>query len=140
MRKVMVFGTFDILHEGHHNLFLQAKQHGDYLIAVVATDKNTREIKKKEPLHSEQERLKIVQAEFNVDLAVVWDGSDPYKVIITHKPDLICLGYDQHNCFEEKLASKLKEHRLNIPIVRLAPFHPDKYKTSLLRKDLKTQR
>lgn len=130
----MVFGTFDILHEGHRNLFLQAKQHGDYLIAVVATDKNTREIKKKEPLHPEQERLETVQAEFNVDLAVVGDGSDPYKVITAHKPDIICLGYDQHNCFEERLTSKLKEYQLNIPVIRLNPFQPDKYKSSLLRK------
>ena len=132
----MVFGTFDLLHEGHRNLFLQAKQHGDYLITVVATDKNTKEIKKKTPLHSEQERLQAVQAEFNVDLAVVGDGSDPYKVIVEHKPDAICLGYDQHNCFEEKLAEKLKAHNVNVPILRLEPFHPDKYKSSLLRKDL----
>ncbi len=134
MRKVMVFGTFDILHEGHRNLFLQAKQHGDYLIAVVATDKNTVEIKKRSPMHNEQERLETVQAEFNVDLAVVGDGSDPYKVIVEHRPDIICLGYDQHNCFEEKLANKLKEYKLNVLLVRLNPYQADTYKSSLLRK------
>lgn len=132
----MVFGTFDILHEGHRNLFLQAKQHGNYLIAVVATDKNTIEIKKKAPLHNEQERLESVQSEFNVDLAVIGDGSDPYKVIVEHQPDVICLGYDQHNCFEEKLVSKLKEYPLSLPVIRLNPFQPDKYKSSILRKKL----
>ena len=34
MAKVMVFGTFDGVHPGHENFFEQAKQHGDYLIAV----------------------------------------------------------------------------------------------------------
>ena len=131
----MVFGTFDILHEGHRNLFLQAKQHGDYLIAVVATDKNTREIKGRPPSQSEKERLEAVQSEFNVDLGVLGDEADPYKVILTNKPDVICLGYDQKSCFEEKLSQKLAEFSLKIPIIRLNPYQPEKYKSSLLRKD-----
>ena len=49
MRKIIVFGTFDILHKGHLNLFKQAKQHGDYLMAVIARDKNVKKAKGKFP-------------------------------------------------------------------------------------------
>ncbi len=140
MHKVMVFGTFDLLHEGHKNLFKQAKQQGDYLIVVVATEKNTFAIKGRAPIHSETERLEALKKEPGVDIAVLGDGSDPYKVITEHKPDLICLGYDQHNCFEKRLTSKLKEYKLNIPVMRLNPHQPEKYKSSILRKELEARR
>ena len=38
MKKVMVFGTFDILHEGHINMFEQAKQYGDFLETLFVRD------------------------------------------------------------------------------------------------------
>ena len=46
MKKVIVFGTFDILHQGHLDFFRQAKQYGDYLIVAVAHDEN---VKKSRP-------------------------------------------------------------------------------------------
>ena len=41
----MLFGTFDGLHEGHFDLFRQAKKYGDYLVVVVARDVNVKKIK-----------------------------------------------------------------------------------------------
>ncbi|MCH9030625.1 MAG: adenylyltransferase/cytidyltransferase family protein [Bacteroidetes bacterium] len=55
-RVVMIFGTFDILHKGHLNLFDQAKKHGDFLIAVIARDKTVVKVKDREPKHNEKER------------------------------------------------------------------------------------
>ena len=46
MKKVMVFGTFDGLHEGHLDFFRQAREYGDYLIVAVARDVNVKKIKK----------------------------------------------------------------------------------------------
>ena len=40
MKRVLIFGTFDGIHEGHLNLFKQAKKYGDYLIVVVGRDEN----------------------------------------------------------------------------------------------------
>ena len=38
MKKVMVFGTFDIIHPGHIHLLKEAKEYGDFLIAVIGRD------------------------------------------------------------------------------------------------------
>ena len=40
MKKVMTFGSFDVLHKGHEHYLKEAKSYGDYLIVVVARDEN----------------------------------------------------------------------------------------------------
>ena len=57
-KLVMVFGTFDYLHAGHENLFTQAKELGDEIIAIIARDKTVKTIKGELPDHNEKERLK----------------------------------------------------------------------------------
>lgn len=123
-KKVMVFGTFDVLHRGHLSLFEQAKSFGDYLIAVVARDKNVLSAKGKLPRHNESERLRMVMKQ--VDKAMLGYVYEKYKVIEKFKPDVICLGYDQEASLED-----LK--RFKIKIVRLKPHKPDQYKSSKIK-------
>jgi len=123
MKKIMVFGTFDILHKGHLNYFKQAKQHGDYLIAVIARDKNVKKIKAKLPKNNEKIRLNKVKK--HVNKAVLGYIKDKYKILKKLKPDIICLGYDQKTSLKD-----LK--KLKIPIKRLKPYKPHKYKSSKL--------
>ncbi|MEK7664076.1 MAG: adenylyltransferase/cytidyltransferase family protein [Patescibacteria group bacterium] len=136
MTKVLVFGTFDGLHEGHLDFFKQARNFGDYLSVVVGRDSTVKRVKNRLPKHNEQERLKSVKDSGFVDEARLGnEGNDPYKIIKEINPDIICLGYDQTH-FTDKLEQKLKEMGLhNIKIHRLKPHKSEKYKSSLLNKD-----
>lgn len=126
----MVFGTFDVLHPGHIDFFVQAKELGDRLVVVVARDSNVTKIKGRPPRHSEDERLRGVQAIALVDEAVLGSVTDPYTVIETTRPDTIALGYDQSHAFVEHLQEELTRRKLAPRIVRLTSYHPDKYKSS----------
>lgn len=126
--KVIVFGTFDLIHFGHLSLFKQARKHGQELIVVVARDKNVAKIKKRLPKHNEQERLQRVRQNELVDQALLGDLKDPYVSIRKKKPDIICLGYDQKE-FTKDLRSLFPE----IKVIRLKPFKEKIYKTSKLQ-------
>lgn len=132
MIKAMCFGTFDILHPGHMFLFKEAKKLADYVIVVVARDKNSEMIKGRKPLNNELTRLKNVEAIQTVDKAILGNEEDLIKVIEEEKPDIICLGYDQ-KVDELKLKASLEKRSLHLGIVRLASFMPHIYKSSILR-------
>lgn len=127
MTKVMVFGTFDVLHQGHIDFFRQAKKHGDFLIAVVARDSTTKQIGKN-IMQNENERLNSVK-QF-ADLAVLGNSGDKYKIIQEHKPDIICIGYDQTH-FVDGLSN------IPIKIIRLKPHQEHIFKSSLIRNSIR---
>lgn len=150
MKKVLVFGTFDGLHEGHKDFFRQAKEYGapakssgddrevNYLVVVVGRDSTIIKTKGRPPKFNEQERLKAVQECELVNEARLGNEAapgeklDPYKVVEEIRPDIICLGYDQ-TFFADKLAQELPKRGLgHVKIERLEAFEPEKYKSSLL--------
>lgn len=133
MKKVMVFGTFDGLHEGHLDFFRQAREFGDYLIAVVARDKNVEMLKKHLPKKSENERLRDLQNYELADQVLLGKEDDPYKLIEELKPDVICLGYDQRY-FADNLEMELRKKGLKIKIHRLKPYKPDQFHSSALNE------
>ena len=128
----MVFGSFDPLHDGHRNMFQQAKNYGDMLIVVVARDATIREVKKHEPHLSEEERLKEVEKVLEVDKAILGSLGDKYEVIKEHVPNVICLGYDQ-SFFVTGMEELLKAWGPSIQLVRLKPYQPERLKSSMLR-------
>ncbi|HLD70322.1 MAG TPA: adenylyltransferase/cytidyltransferase family protein [Negativicutes bacterium] len=133
--KVLVFGTFDGLHEGHKDFFRQAREFGDYLTVVIGRDSTVERVKKRLPKFTELERQKAVQECGLVDEAVLGnEGSDPYKIIEQIKPDIICLGYDQ-TFFADKLAEELPKRGLEqVKVERLKAHKPEIFKSSLLNK------
>ncbi len=134
MKKIMVFGTFDIFHLGHQSFLQQAKKYGDYLIAVVARDMTVKQVKNKKPKNNEQERLNEIQRSGLVNEVILGSLKDKYKAIKKYRPDVICLGYDQ-KFFVEKLTEELEYLGLNkTKIVRLESFKPEKYKSSIIAK------
>lgn len=132
MKKVICFGSFDLLHLGHLNYFKQAKNQGDHLTVVIARDK-TKKDQKKEMIFSEDERLELIKNLKVVDLAILGNLENHLAVIEEVKPDILCLGYDQ-KVDEVELKEKLAKLNLYPVIKRLSSRQPDRYKSSLLRE------
>ncbi len=133
--RVMVFGTFDMVHKGHLDFFRQARflVKNPYLIVSIARDVNVERIKKIAPQNHEDERLQVVAKVPRVN-KVVLGGIDTYLPhIIAEQPDIIALGYDQI-AYVQHLQEELNNAGLQTKLVRLKPFKPHLYKTSFLLK------
>lgn len=70
MKRVITYGTFDLLHYGHINLLRRAKQLGDYLIVALSTDEFNREMKHKICYFSYEQRKALLEAIRYVDLVI----------------------------------------------------------------------
>ncbi len=134
MTRIMVFGTFDMIHEGHEDLFRQARALAPdpHLIVSVARDASAVRIKGKQPQHAESVRLAAVAAHPQVDEAVLGDEIGYIAHVVKSRPDIIALGYDQEGEYVEHLEKDLRDAGMDTRIVRLAAFKPDVYKTSKL--------
>jgi len=129
----MVFGTFDYLHAGHENLFIQARELGSHIIAVIGRDKTVKTIKGFFPDHTEKERLKNLEETGWADKVIFGNQKDKSRVVKDYRPDIIALGYDQF-AFTYRLEKLLMEIKLDAKIVRLKPYRPDMYKSSLIKE------
>lgn len=132
MKKVIVFGTFDLLHPGHVYVLNEARKHGDYLVAVVARDETVEKIKGKVPRNNQEIRLKNLEKLHLADTVRLGNTGDKFKILDEEKPDVIILGYDQEIDLN-KLEERKPKHAV---IIRLDSFHPEKYKSSLLTEAL----
>ncbi len=70
MKRVITYGTFDLLHYGHINLLKRAKALGDYLIVVISTDEFNWNEKHKKCYFSYEQRKALVEALRYVDLVI----------------------------------------------------------------------
>lgn len=70
MKKVITYGTFDLLHHGHINLLRRAKEQGDYLIVALSTDEFNWNEKQKKCYFSYEQRKKLLEALRYVDLVI----------------------------------------------------------------------
>lgn len=136
MRKVLVFGIFDILHPGHAEFFKQASKKGDYLIVAVGPDSASKKFKGRMPMHSLADRIKLVSSIKYVSEAVAGDEKQgSYDVVRRKKPDIVYFGYDQKKLAED-FTRWIRENDKNksIKILFLRPYKSNKYQTRLLRK------
>ena len=69
MKRVLTYGTFDLLHYGHINLLRRAKQLGDYLVVALSTDEFNAS-KGKQAYHNYETRKKMLEAIRYVDLVI----------------------------------------------------------------------
>lgn len=96
MTRVMVNGTFDVLHPGHIALLNTARSYGDYLIVAIDTDRRVRELKgDKRPVNNQHDR-KIMLANLKaVDIVEFFDSKEELiKLMELYKPDVYVKGSD----------------------------------------------
>ena len=70
MKRVITYGTYDLLHYGHINLLQRAKALGDYLIVALSTDEFNWSEKRKTTYFSYEERKRLLEAVRYVDLVI----------------------------------------------------------------------
>lgn len=134
MTRVMIFGTFDMIHEGHESLFSQARALADapHLIVSIARDSVVERVKGMRPRYAEAKRLARVSAHPLVDEAVLGDESGYVAHIARVMPDIIALGYDQTGEFVDSLERDLAAAGIKVRLVRLRAHSPHIYKTAKL--------
>lgn len=100
MKRVLTYGTFDLLHYGHINLLRRAKQLGDYLIVGLSTD-NFNSIKGKESYFSYQDRKTLLESIRYVDLVIPEENwEQKVKDVINYKVDIFVMGDDWAGKFD----------------------------------------
>jgi glycerol-3-phosphate cytidylyltransferase len=101
MKRVITYGTFDLLHYGHINLLRRAKALGDYLIVAISTDDFNWNEKHKKCYFSFEERKALVEAIRYVDLVIpenTWDQTT--KDIEEYHADIFVMGDDWEGKFD----------------------------------------
>ena len=121
---VLAGGVFDIIHPGHIHTLNAAKKLGDVLVVVVATDNTAVKMKKRRPLHAQEQRQELVNSLSIVDLCLIGQENDIFKTVNHVKPQIIALGYDQVHQ-EKFIIEGCKKIKLNAKVARLQSPIPE---------------
>ena len=101
MKKVITYGTFDLLHYGHINLLRRAKELGDYLIVALSTDEFNWNEKRKKSYFSYDKRKKLLEAIRYVDLVIPEENWDQkISDVKEFKVDTFVMGDDWKGKFD----------------------------------------
>lgn len=134
MRKVMAFGTFDGVHEGHRAFFRQARLHGEQLIVAVAHDDVVMRLKDHLPRKDLERRMEDLSREDLVDFVTPGDSElGTYRVVRQYRPDVIALGYDQQR-LKFNLEDSLRDIDWDMTILVMEPYQPETYHSSILSR------
>ena len=130
MKRVITYGTFDLLHYGHINLLRRAKQYGDYLIVALSTDDFNWNQKRKKCYFSFDKRKALLEAIRYVDLVIpeeLWDQkvTDVREYLI----DTFVMGDDWKGEFDF-----LKDEGVDVVYLPRTP----EVSTTQIKRDLKS--
>lgn len=94
MKKILTYGTFDLLHYGHIRLLKRAKELGDYLVVAISTDEFNA-VKGKKSYHSYETRKMMLEAIRYVD-EVIPEENWEQKIsdVKDHNIDVVVMGDD----------------------------------------------
>ena len=101
MKKVITYGTFDMLHYGHVNLLRRAKELGDYLIVVMSTDEFNWNEKQKKCYFTYEERKAVLEAIKYVD-EILPENNWDQKIsdVVDNDVDVFVMGNDWEGKFD----------------------------------------
>lgn len=96
MRKVVVNGTFDIVHVGHIKLLNAAKEMGDHLLVAIDSDRRVRELKgPQRPINTEEERKILLENLKAVDQVLIFDSKEQLiEILKEYDADIMLKGSD----------------------------------------------
>ncbi|MBO0431828.1 glycerol-3-phosphate cytidylyltransferase [Enterococcus sp. DIV0660C] len=101
MKRVITYGTFDLLHYGHINLLKRAKEQGDYLVVALSTDEFNWNQKQKKCYFSYEKRKQLLEAVRYVDLVIPEnDWSQKASDIKEYHIDTFVMGDDWAGKFD----------------------------------------
>jgi rfaE bifunctional protein nucleotidyltransferase chain/domain len=138
-KKKVVFtnGTFDIIHRGHVEYLIRAKQLGDVLVVGLNTDASIRRIKGKgRPINTNRDRAAVLAALAPVDYVCFFGENTPARIIDQLQPDVLVKGADWS---KEKIVGRETVERSggSVRTIRLTPNHST---TSILQRVLTVYR
>lgn len=137
MKRVITYGTFDMLHYGHINLLRRAKALGDYLVVVLSSDEFNLNEKNKKTYFSYEKRKQLLEAIRYVDLVIPEENWDQkVKDIELYKIDIFTMGDDwkgQFDYLEQETDAKV------IYLDRTPEISTTQIKEDLKRKSLVTK-
>lgn len=95
MKRILTYGTFDLLHYGHIRLLKRAKELGDYLIVALSTDEFNFSYKNKVTYHSYESRKEMLESVRYVDLVIPEDNWEQKPDDIKrYEIDVVVMGGD----------------------------------------------
>ena len=101
MKRVITYGTFDLLHYGHINLLKRAKALGDYLIVALSTDEFNFNAKGKKCYFTYEQRKALLEAIRFVDLVIPeTDWEQKVTDVAKYQADIFVIGDDWQGKFD----------------------------------------
>ncbi|OOR10928.1 glycerol-3-phosphate cytidylyltransferase [Bacillus cereus] len=125
-RKIITYGTFDLLHYGHINILKRAKELGEYLVVAISTDQFN-ELKGKKSYFSYDKRRLMLESIKYVDEVIPEENWEQKKIdVINHDIDIFVMGDDWQGEFDF-----LKEYCKVVYLPRTEGVSTTKIKTEL---------
>lgn len=101
MKRVITYGTFDLLHYGHINLLKRARELGDYLIVALSTDEFNWDSKRKQCYFSYEKRRQLLESCRYVDLVIPEESWEQKRSDVQlYKVDTFVMGDDWRGKFD----------------------------------------
>lgn len=122
-----------MFHKGHEYFLSTAKKHGTQLHTIVARDETVQKVKGFYPHEHQEQRKKNVGNFSKVDFCYVGSADNILEIPLQICPDVFVQGYDQ--IIPSHILEQFKKLLPDCIIIKVGSHFPEKYKSSILRKE-----